>query len=215
MFVCCHFLQCYVFCTVLNSVTRLLVRSSTQSLCRFIHRVSCSTRMVISTLFAAQCLISLRIQRLSSPITYNLPTIPRQFFIPSYIFLFCMLLHMCIRVFLCIHIVHYIRGRQIDRLSVHCDLHTNNFCTNNSAVWLQHPIMSYSRGKAMQQVYSKHCLHYYQNSGKHQHTSLCTLQFYLWKQMFKKKFFFLFFPERDSFNSAFLPFAQVIFATTY
>ena len=38
-----------------------------------------------------------------------------------------MLLHICICVCLCIYIVHYIRGRQVDKLSVHCDLRTNSF----------------------------------------------------------------------------------------
>ena len=42
-----------------------------------------------------------------------------------------MLLHMYICMYLYIHIVHYIRGQQVDRLSVHHDLHTNNFCMNN------------------------------------------------------------------------------------
>ena len=120
-------MQRYVLYTVLNGLARLLALASTQNLCRFIHGVSYSTCMVISTFIATHCpcLTShskgLFANHLESTYTFKV------FFCTLFNFPF---LYAFAYVYTCMFVythstIH--QGRQVDRLSVHCDLHTNSF----------------------------------------------------------------------------------------
>ena len=164
-FVPCLLLQCYIFCPVLNSVARLLVCASTQSLCRFIHRVSYSTCMVISTLFPAQCLLFFNIifkgffrqsftacQHCCGSFSYPL----KLFLFKRFFFFICV--YRCIYVYTCIHIEHCLSVRYFYKLFVHCEAVAWTFSFRSVQLWRS--TMSYNSCKAMCQVYNKYCLLY-------------------------------------------------------
>ena len=94
-------MQRYVLCAVLNNVARLLVRASTQSLCRFIHGVSYSTRMVISTLLLLSTLCNFAFQGnfCQSPTIYL--HFQGSF---SYPLTFSFFVCFCICVCICVHV---------------------------------------------------------------------------------------------------------------
>ena len=129
-------MQRYILYAVLNGLARLLVCASTQNLCRFIHGVSYSTRMVISTFIASSvpCLTSHSKGIFANHIqsTYNFKVVFRTLLHFPFLYAFAYV-YTCMFVYT--HSALH-QGRQVDRLSVHRDLRTNNFCTNNFAVRL-------------------------------------------------------------------------------
>ena len=119
-FVHCYLLQCYILYTVLNSLARILVCASTQNLCRFIHKVSYTTCMVISTFITSSvpCLTSYSKGIFSSPTKLSntvivVTTYPLKFL--SFTKAFYIFIYICVYVYMCtcIHIAHCLSERQV------------------------------------------------------------------------------------------------------